>query len=200
MLDRADAPAERDADDDRQRHQAARPVSHLRQLVDDLVGGREDEAVELDLAHRPVAAQREADGGADDPRLGERRVHHAVLTEVFLEAVGDPEHAAELADVLTHDEHLGVGFERPAHPLVQGTGKSELAHRAASSNPSRYASYSARSASRMASGPAYTCSNAESGGGSGNCRQPSRMRVPKSSASASTCSKNAASAWPERVR
>src|SRR5215469_5185603 len=200
MLDRADAPAERDADNDRQRHQAARPVSHLGQLVDDLIGGGEDEAVELDLAHRPVAAQRETYGGADDPRLGERRIHHAVLAEVLLEAIGDPEHAAELAYVLTHDQHLGIGLERPAHPLVQGTGKSELGHRDASSNPSRYASYSARSASRMASAPAYTCSNADSGGGSGNSRQPSRMCAPRSSASASTCSKKAASAWPERVR
>jgi hypothetical protein len=38
----------------------------LRELVDDLVVRRKDETVELDLAHRPVAAHRQSDRGADD--------------------------------------------------------------------------------------------------------------------------------------
>ena len=67
-----------------------------------------DEAVELDLAHRPVAAQRQPDRGADDAGLGERGVDDPVLAEVLLQAVGDPEDAAELADVLAHDQDLGV--------------------------------------------------------------------------------------------
>ncbi len=37
------------------------PVGHLRELGDDLVVGGVDEAVELDLAHRAVAAQGEPD-------------------------------------------------------------------------------------------------------------------------------------------
>ena len=73
----------------------AEPV--LGQLAHDLVERGEHEAVELDLADRPVAAQREPDRGADDAGLGERGVHHPVLAEVLLQPVGDAEHAAELA-------------------------------------------------------------------------------------------------------
>ncbi len=68
VLDRADAAAERDADRDRHPHLAGRAVVELRDLADDLVEAGEDEAVELDLAHRPVAADRQADRGADDRR------------------------------------------------------------------------------------------------------------------------------------
>ena len=87
---------------------AERAGVHLGELADDLVERRVDEAVELDLADRPVAAQRQADRGADDAGLGERGVDDPVLAEVLLQAVGDPEDAAELADVLAHDEDLGV--------------------------------------------------------------------------------------------
>ena len=105
----------------------------LGQLADDLVERGEDEAVELDLAHRPVAAQREPDRGADDAGLGERRVHHAGFAEVLLQPVGDPEHPAQLADVLAHDEHLGVGFQGLAQALVERFGQREHGHRATSS-------------------------------------------------------------------
>jgi hypothetical protein len=140
VLDRADAAAERDADHDRQLHVALRPVVHLGKLADDLVGGREDEAVELDLADRAVAAQREPDRGADDAGFGERGIHHPVLAEVLLQPVGDPEHAAEPADVLAHDHGFGVVFQCPAQSLVERLREREPRHRAASSNPSRYAS------------------------------------------------------------
>ena len=51
---------------------ALRAVAHLRDLADDLVVRRVDEAVELDLDDGPVAAQRHADRRADDAGLGER--------------------------------------------------------------------------------------------------------------------------------
>ncbi len=108
VLDRADAAAERDADHHRDPDLALRPVVHLGDLADDLVVRRVDEAVELDLADRPVAADREPDRGADDAGLGQRGVDDAVLAEVLLQAVGDPEDAAELADVLAHQDDLGV--------------------------------------------------------------------------------------------
>ena len=113
VLDGADAAAVGDADDDRQLDLAERAGVHLGELGDDLVVRREDEAVELDLHDRAVAAQRQADRGADDAGLGERGVDDPVLAEVLLQAVGDPEDAAELADVLAHDEDLGVGVQRP---------------------------------------------------------------------------------------
>ena len=109
MLDRADAATERNPNGDRHFHGSAAAVVQLRELAHDLVEGRVDEAVELDLADRPVAAHGKADGGADDAGLGERGVDHALLAEVLLQPVGDPEDAAELADVLTHHQHPLVG-------------------------------------------------------------------------------------------
>jgi hypothetical protein len=142
MLDGTDPAAERHPDRDWQPHRPRGPVVHLRQLAHDLVERREDEPVELDLAHRAEPAQRQADRRADDPGLGERRVDDPVLAEVLLQPVGDAEDAAELADVLTHDEHLGVGFHRLAQAGVDGLGERGLGHgdqcsRCASTNVSR---------------------------------------------------------------
>jgi hypothetical protein len=128
VLDRADAAAERDADRDRHRDAALAAGVHLRELADDLVVRRVDEAVELDLAHRPVAAHRQADRGADDGRLRERGVHDAVLAEVLLQAVGDAEDAAELADVLAHHEDLRVVLHRAAQRLVERLGHGHDRH------------------------------------------------------------------------
>ena len=110
-----------------------RAQPHLGQLADDLVERRVHEAVELDLADRPVAAQREPDRGAHDAGLGQRGVDDAALAEVLLQPVGDPEHAAELAHVLTHDEHLGVVVERLAQAGVERLGQGQHGHREASS-------------------------------------------------------------------
>ncbi len=119
MLDGSDAAAERNPHHHGKSEAPGRPVRHLRELGDDLVEGRENKPVELDFAHRPVAPEREPDRGTDDAGLGERGVEHSVLAEVLLQAVRDPEDAAELADVLAHDEHLGVLFHRLAQALVE---------------------------------------------------------------------------------
>src|SRR3984957_19773924 len=132
VLDRADSAAERDPDHDGEGDGPAGAVAHLGELADDLVERGEDEAVKLDLAHRPVAAQRQADRGADDARLGQRGIDHAMLAEVLLQSVRHPEDAAELADILAHDHYLGVGLERLAQPRVERLGESDRAHRAAS--------------------------------------------------------------------
>src|SRR5699024_6909346 len=81
VLHRADPAAVRDADHQRHVHAAAGAVVHLRDLGGDLVEGGEDEAVELDLDHGPVAAHGQAHGGADDAGLGQRRVDHALGAE-----------------------------------------------------------------------------------------------------------------------
>ena len=76
--------------------------------------------------HRPVAAQREADRGADDAGLGQRGVDDPVLAEVLLQAVGDPEDAAELADVLTHDQDLGVVLQRRAQAALIALAREKV--------------------------------------------------------------------------
>ena len=103
-----------------------RPEVHLGDLADDLVERRKHESVELDLTHRPIAAQRHADRGPDDARLGQRRIDHPVLPEVLLQSFGDPEHAAQLADVLTRQHHLRVGLQGPAQSGVEGLGHGHL--------------------------------------------------------------------------
>src|SRR2546421_13071444 len=110
VFDCTDATAVRDADGDRQLDVSLRPVVHLRKLADDLVESRVDEAVELDLTHRPVAAQCQPDRRADDARLGKWGVNDAVFAEVLLQSVSDTEHTTELADVLAHDDDFGVAF------------------------------------------------------------------------------------------
>ena len=78
---------------------------------------------------------------------------------------------------------LGSDSSDSPQPLVERLGEGDRAHRAssvpataapASSNPARYAAYSARSASRIAFAPAYTWSNSASGGGSGSARTAAR--------------------------
>ena len=129
VFDGADPTPERDPDHHRHRRLAAGAHVHLRHLGDDLREAREDEAVELDLEHRAVAAHAQSDGGADDARLGQRRVDHAVLAELGLEPLSDPEDAAELSDVLAREEHLRVGLECAAQPPVEGLcHRQRLAH------------------------------------------------------------------------
>jgi hypothetical protein len=64
-------------------------------------------------------------------------VDDPVLAEVLLEAVGDAEDAAELADVLTHDDDLGVLLHRGAKAGVEALRKSDLGHQWAPSKDAR---------------------------------------------------------------
>ena len=96
VLDRADATAERDADDDRHLDLAVAAEVQLGDLADDLVVRGVDEAVELDLEHGTVATHRQADRGAEDALLGQRAVDDTALAEVLLQSVGDAEDATEL--------------------------------------------------------------------------------------------------------
>ena len=88
-------------------------VAQLGHLRHDLVEGRVDEPVELDLAHRPVAPNGQPDRRADDAGLGQRRVDHAAVAEVPLQTLGDAEHTAELPDVLAHEDDLGIAAPWP---------------------------------------------------------------------------------------
>ena len=139
VLDRADAAAEGDADGERHGDPALVAVAQLGHLRDDLVEGGIDEAVELDLAHGPVTAHGQPDRGADDAGLGQRRVDDAAVTEVVLQSLGDAEHAAELADVLPHEDDLGVALHGLAQPGVERLAQRHGGrHDGSSSNPARY--------------------------------------------------------------
>ena len=86
----AQVAADRHADDHRARPVVARAVAHHRQLVANLHERRPDVVEELDLDDRLQAAQRHADGAADDVGFGERRVEDAVAAVEPLQAVRRP--------------------------------------------------------------------------------------------------------------
>jgi hypothetical protein len=147
VLDRTDAAAVGHTDDDGDGEAPARPVVHLGELGGDLVEGREDEAVELDLADRAVAAHGKADRATDDAGLGERGVENALLAELRLQPLGHTEHATEATDVLTHEENLRVIGERLLEPQVEGLRHAQgfdpcsfVAHWPASSKDASYRS------------------------------------------------------------
>lgn len=135
VLRGADAAAEGDADGHRHRHGAAGAGAQLGQVRHDLVERRVHEAVELDLDDGPVAAHGQADGRAHDAGLGQRGVEHPVLAELGLQAVGDAEHAAEGADVLAHEQDLGVVGQGTVQAAVDRPAEGHaLAHAPASSS------------------------------------------------------------------
>ena len=98
------AAAVRRPHDHRHAEAVVRAVAHPRGLGHELVEGRVDEVGELDLGDRPEAVDGRADRGADDHRLGERRVDDPVVAELAPEPVGRQEDAALLADVLAQDD------------------------------------------------------------------------------------------------
>ena len=99
-----------------QRH-AALPAEHvagLGRLVHELVHGAEREIGEAHLHHRARSRQRRADGGAEDRRLGNRRVRNPERPEFLDHARILPEHAAA-PEVFAERPHGRV----PAHFLGQ---------------------------------------------------------------------------------
>ena len=86
----------------------AHAVARLARDIDELVEPARDEVRKLHLADRAHPDDARPDRGADDPRLGQRRVHHALRAELVDEPVGDLEGAAEDPDVLAHQEHALV--------------------------------------------------------------------------------------------
>ena len=74
-----------------------------------------NEIRELHLDHRAHPEHRRADSGADNQRLGNRRVDDAIFAERVEQAFGRFERAAQIGHVLAHDENIFVA----AHLLMQ---------------------------------------------------------------------------------
>src|SRR3954467_15141324 len=113
----------------------------------------------------PASARGGADGGADDPGLGQRRVHHAIGPELVDEAVGDLERAAEDADVLAHQEHALVGAHLLAHGVRDRLQVGHGGHHAAPLKPDHGPLPSSSSTGSAANRPSVTVS----GSGIGDC-------------------------------
>ena len=104
----ADVTAARRADNHRHRRAAAVAIPEGRRLVDDLIEAAGDEVGKLHLGDRPVATERRADADAHDGRFGDRRVDHAHLAELVMEALRDAKSAAVGADIFAQDEDLRI--------------------------------------------------------------------------------------------
>ena len=103
-------PAHRRAHDHRHRPVAVAAVAVLRRFVDDRVERHVGEVGELHLGHRPLAPDRKSQRDARDRRLRKRCVDDARLAETLAQSVGDQEHPALLAHVLTKDHHAVVAL------------------------------------------------------------------------------------------
>ena len=68
--------------------------AHQRQLITHLVHRRPYVVKELDLDHRFEPANRHPNRASYNVGFGERRVPHAVIAKLFLQTLGDLEHAA----------------------------------------------------------------------------------------------------------
>ena len=94
-------------------------------VADELVETGVAEGLVLHLADRPPAGHGEADGGAEDPGLRERRVDAAVGPEAIEEPGGRPEDASGAPDVLAHDHDalvaLHLHVEGVVHRLDQAS-------------------------------------------------------------------------------
>ena len=58
-----------------------------------------------------LSYQRHAHRSADDAFLGEARVEHALVAELFLKSLGDQMYAALAANVLAEHEHFRIHLE-----------------------------------------------------------------------------------------
>ena len=96
---------------------SAEHVVRLGHLVEHLVHGDADEIREMQVDDRLGAGDGRADARADERRLGDRRVKHA-LGEFVLHAGELAEDAALLGDVLAVDEHTFVGSHLFEHGLA----------------------------------------------------------------------------------
>ena len=129
VLDRADAAAERDPDDDRHLQLALAAEVDLRDLADDLVVGGKDEIGELDLDHRALPIERSAYPNANHASLGQGRVDDALRSVFLAQALGGLEHAAARPDVVADQQDgfvAGHFFVERLAEAIDVLGDAEL--------------------------------------------------------------------------
>ena len=101
-------------------------------VADELVEAGVAEGLVLHLADRPPPGHGEADRGAEDPGLGERRVDAAVGPEAVEEPGGRPEDPAGPADVLAHDHDALVALHLDVESVVHRLDQRPTRHRRSS--------------------------------------------------------------------
>ena len=97
-------------------------------MVGDLVHRHAEEVHEHQFGHRSQPAERGTDRRADDRRLSDRGVAHAVLTVLGRQPGGDLEHSPtrSIADVLAEQDYRVVGRHRAVQRSVYGLNQAQL--------------------------------------------------------------------------
>ena len=113
-----------------QRQASARARAHARGVTGDVFHHRIDEAFELRFGDRLHALRGEADREAGDRRFVERRVDHAQIAELLLQADRRAEHAAVDADVLAEHDDGFVALHFVGERLGDGFDEGDLCHAA----------------------------------------------------------------------
>src|SRR5689334_5724149 len=93
-----------------QRRWSVPAIVRLREHVDDLAVRAADEVHELELGDRTHSGERSAEGSADDRRLSNRSVDHALTAEAMNKSIGDFERAAINTNVFADAEDSGVAL------------------------------------------------------------------------------------------
>src|SRR5215212_9527372 len=101
-------------------HLAAGEVADLGGVLDDLVRRQEREVPGHHLDDGAHAHHGHADGGADEPVLGDGNVHDALGSVLVVETICDEVGAAVDTYVLAHEHHVLVVVELVDHGLPQG--------------------------------------------------------------------------------
>ena len=106
---------------------ARRPIAQPRRFGDQLIQPRIDVIGELDFRHRAQSVSSHADSGPDDPAFVDRRIEHAGLAMLLLQAMGCAEHAAEITDVLAKHDHIGIAGQHDVERIVDRLDHVETA-------------------------------------------------------------------------
>jgi hypothetical protein len=110
-------------------HDPEQPPGHepgLGGVVDQLVHADADEVHDHQLGHRSEAGDGGAHRGADDGRLGDRRVADPVGPEGGREPLGDlGDPTGRVGQVLAEEDHVGVGGQRLRQGGVEGLAQAE---------------------------------------------------------------------------
>ena len=169
----AAAAAHRRPHDERDGHALVEHLAELRDPVDDLVEAERDEVAEHDLDDRPVAAQREPGGDAEDRRLADRRREHAV-GPAGREPLADLEGAAvRVEQVLAEQVDVVALLEDRVERAVQLLGAAPAHSRESSGVTTGAASACSTASARRRSHAASISSRASSA----TCAADDRERV-----------------------
>src|ERR1700687_3583906 len=103
-------------------------VVYFRRTIDHLIHREQREVYSHQFDYRSEPAHRGADPRADNSQFGDRSIADALFAVNGEQSVGDLECAAEVADLLAHDEDPLVAVEFLTQRLVQCFAIGDLRH------------------------------------------------------------------------